>query len=223
MRKRTLVLVLVGMALAALPLSVAALGLDVEAKGGAGIGMGSTTDTSITGSPLLAWDVGVGVDLFLFNAGPANIGVSAGAEYASVSVHEKIANGAGPGVDVEEDQNLNYIYIPFGLVGSIPVGPVNMVVHAGGFAGYFLGGKVTNIKVGGTGGFADQTLDTSKIEQWEFGLHVAAGADVPLTDSISLSPAAQLDMGFTDISKTASSTDTVWSLTVMVGIKYKAM
>jgi len=219
MHKRLVVLILMGAALAALPAAIGALGLDIEAKGGAGIGLGSTDNPNITGSPLLAAGGGVGADVFFFNAGPANIGISAGAEYTYLSVHDEIAALA-----LKEDVQYNFLYIPLALVGSIPVGPVNLVVHVGGFAGYFLSGKATNATLGGSP-LPDTTFDSSNTAQWEFGLHLAAGADIPVMTGISISPAVQFDMGLTDVtnSDTPDYKDTLWSLAVMIGIKYKAM
>ena len=198
-------------------MAAAALGLDIEAKGGAGIGLGSTTSSTITGSPLLAAGGGIGVDVFLFEAGPVNLGIAAGAEYAYLSQHSEDS-----ATTVKEDAQYNYLYVPLSLVGSVPLGPVNLVVHVGGFAGYFLSGKAINITFGGSP-VADATLDTSNTAQWEYGIHVALGADIPLMSGLSIAPAVQLDYGLTDITTTQSSKDTLASLALMVAIKYKAM
>ncbi len=224
MHKRIGVLILVVLAILAMPMAAAALGLDVEAKGGVGIGLGSTNNSSETGSPKLAAGGGVGVDVFLFNAGPVNLGISAGAEYAYLSQGETINNAPPYGLQFLGTPQYNFLYIPFALVGSMPLGPINLVVHAGGFAGYFLSGKVTDSTYGGTS-VPDTTLDSSNTPQWEYGLHLAVGADIPIMKDLSVSPAVQLDWGLSNIDTAAGSTeyDTVASLTVMVGIKYKAL
>jgi len=220
MKKWLVVLVLAALAFAALPMTVAAFGLDVEAKGGAGIGLGSTSSTTETGSPLLAAGGGVGVDVFLFSAGPVDLGIASGAEYTYLSQHS-----SDTATTVKEDAQYNYLYIPVSVVGSIPVGPVSLVVHAGGFAGYFLSGKAINITAGG---FPQPDTDlASYTEQWEFGIHLAAGVDIPIMSGISVSPAVQFDYGLTDVTvdakQTIASKDTLASLAFMVSIKYKAM
>ena len=90
--------------------------------------------------------------------------------------------------------------------------------------GYFLSGKTTNLTIGGAAQ-PDVTLDSTNNELWEYGLHLAAGIDIPVSTGISISPAVQFDMGLTDTSKGDSPNykDTLWSLAVMVGIKFKAM
>jgi len=219
------VLILVGLAMAALPMAVAALGLDVEGKGGAGIGLGSTNNSSETGSPWLAGGGGIGVDVFVFNVGPIDLGLSAGVEYSYLSQHEKISNYAGPGLDFTGTPQYNFVYIPFALVGSLPLGQVRLVLHAGGFAGYFLSGKVTDISITVLGSQPDSTLNGSTTPQWEFGLHFALGADIPIMKDVSVSPAIQFDWGLSNIDTAVGATeyDTVGSLAVMVSIKYKAL
>lgn len=87
-------------------------------------------------------------------------------------------------------------------------------------------GKATNATIGGSP-LADVTFDSSNTVQWELGLHLAAGVDIPVMTGISISPAVQFDMGLTDVTidsaQPSPSKDTLWSLAVMIGIKYKAM
>jgi hypothetical protein len=72
-----------------------------------------------------------------------------------------------------------------------------------------------------------QTLDTSNTNQWEYGLHFTAGTDIALGGSLIIAPALQFDMGLTDttVNSTAAGNfkDTFWSLTLVVGIKYRVI
>jgi hypothetical protein len=232
MRKWHLVLILIGLMTIELPMSAASLGLDVEAKGGAGVALGTTDNPDITGAARLAANGGVGVDLYLVSLGSIDLGISTGVEYSSLTFHSTWSNFQGLGTDQTADSTYGYLNMPIALVGRIPVSPsIQIVARLGGFLGYFLGGstKLTyNPEIpafGLTNG--TQTLDSSNTNQWEYGLHVTAGADISLGGSLTVAPALQFDMGLTDTTVNSAGAgnfkDTFWSLTAIVGIKYKVM
>ena len=223
MRKWLFVLILLGLAALTLPMTVGAFGLDVEAKAGAGIGLGTTDNKNITGAARLAAGGGVGIDLFLLNAGPVTLGLSTGVEYSYLTFHSTDSNYQGYGLNVTTDATYNYITVPIALVGSMPLSSsLRLVMRAGAFIGYFLNGSADL-----TGDVVQTSdLDSSNTEQWQYGLHFTAGADIDLGGNFSVSPALQFDMGLTDTSVNAVAgpyKDTFWSLTAIVGIKYKAM
>jgi hypothetical protein len=185
MRKQLLVAILLGLATIGVPMTAAALGLDVEAKGGAGIGLGTTDNTDIKGAPRLAADGGVGVDVYLFEAGPVTLGVSTGVDYSYLTFHSTWKNlSAGPlgTTDFTSDATYNYINVPIALVGRMPLNPtLRLVARAGAFIGFFLNGTSDNsydhpIPLAGlTNGKAD--LDSGNTIGMEYGLHFTAGVD----------------------------------------------
>jgi hypothetical protein len=229
MRRRLFVLILMSVLVAALPTTAVALGFDVEAKAGAGIGLGSTDNTSITGAPRLAADGGVGIDLYLFNLGGVDVGISTGAEYSYLTFHSVWSNFQGLGIDQTSDATYNYLDFPIALVCSIPLSSsMRLVARAGAFIGYFLSGSANLQYPANVFGLTSgtTTLDSSNTIQMEYGVHATAGADIDLGGGLSVSPAVQLDLGLTDTTVNVpgnSFKDTLWSLTAMVGIKYKVL
>ncbi len=235
------ILILAGFAMLATPLAAGALGLDVEAKGGVGFALGSTDNKDVTGSPRVAAQGGIGADLYLFTAGPVDLGLSTGAEYAYLTTHSTwkdftVPNPFPPPTAFTSDQTTdtryNYLIFPISIVARYPISPsVKLVGHLGGFIGYFLNGKYDlswSPEIPGV--FVDSTnnkADSDVVERMEYGIHAAAGADIAIMPNVSVSPALQLDMGLTDTTPNNASNgdfkDTLWSLTVMVGIKYKAL
>jgi opacity protein-like surface antigen len=215
-----------------LPVTVSGLGLDVEAKAGAGIALGTTNNPNATGSARVAGGGGVGADLYLLNLGPVDLGISVGAEYSYLSFHS-VWTGflTSPfNVDQAADSNYSYLNFPIALLGRIPLTQsISVVVRAGGFLGYFLSGTSTDTYTPDIGQNGAQTLNSNNTYQWEYGLHFTAGTDIALTDSLAIAPALQFDMGLTDTTKPIPAPngtdykDTFWSLTLMVGIKYKVL
>jgi hypothetical protein len=214
-----------------LPMTAVALGLDVEAKAGAGIALGATDNPSATGAVRLAADAGVGVDLFLLSAGSIDLGIAVGAEYSYLTFHSVWTNVPSPpfppGVNQTTDATYNYVNLPISLVCRVPVNEsIQAVIHAGGFIGYFLGGTA-NLTYSSIVPNSTATLDSSNTVLWEYGLHFTAGADIALGGGLALAPAVQFDMGLTDTSVNSAAAgnfkDTFWSLTAMLGIKYKVM
>jgi hypothetical protein len=231
MRKSIFVLLVATCMAVSLPMTAAALGLDVEAKVGAGLALGSTNNPDLTGTPQVAAGGGLGVDFYFVNAGPVDMGIAAGIEYSYLATHSVWKNYGMPANDMTEDAYYNYLIFPVSLVGKVPLAQsVELVIHAGGFLGAFIGGtyKATFSNpffpaYPGTSG----NLDSSNTMGLVGGLHFAAGTDIALGGNFSLSPALQFDMGLSDIdtNNTANGTftNTLWSLTVMVGIKYKVL
>ncbi len=226
MRKTLAVFILLGLVTIAMPMAAAAIGLDVELKGGAGIGLGSTDNKDITGSPRLALNGGGNVDFYLTNLGPGEIGLSVGGEYSHLTFHYTWANKGAPNVDLVQDVTYGYLNIPIGLVYKLPVSDsVKIVVRAGGFVGFFLGGFADGT-YGGTS-IPRTTFDSNTTPSMNYGLHMTAGADIALFSGLALAPAIQFDWGFTDITKNnvtqGDFNDTIWALTVVVGIKYSVL
>jgi hypothetical protein len=226
MRKMLTVLILLGLVAIALPMTAAALGLDVEAKAGAGIGLGSTNNKDITGSPRLAVNGGGNIDFYLASLGPGEIGLSAGGEYSHLTFHYTWANLGGPGVDLVSDVTYGYFNIPIALVYKLPVSDsIKVVVRAGGFIGFFLAGFNDGTFDPG-GPIPRTTLDSSNTIKMNYGLHFTAGTDIALGGGLAVSPAIQFDWGLTDITKNMPGNDfydTLWSLTLVVGIKYSVL
>ena len=227
MRKGLLVLILLSCVAITLPMTAAALGLDVEVKAGLGLAMGSTDNPNITGgSPRIALGGGLGADFYILTLGPVDLGLAASAELSYMANHSTWTNGAGPGIDVTTEGAYNYLIFPVSLVGSVPVAPsTNLVIHAGVFFGYFMGGVANNSFSSPFIPPNSAPLDSSNTNQWETGIHVTAGTDIALRGNLSLAPSLQFDMGLTDITVNnatqGSYKDTLWSLAVMVGLKYK--
>jgi hypothetical protein len=230
MRKWLFIVLLLGLVTIGVPMTAAALGLDVEAKAGAGIGLGTTDNSDITGAARLAADGGIGVDLYLLVVGPVDLGLSTGVDYSYLTFHSTWSNFFGQPTDQTTDATYNYINVPIALVGSMPLNPtLRLVVRAGAFIGYFLNGTADvtyTPELGGpfTNGSVD--LDSSNTIRMEYGLHFTAGVDWDLGGGLAVAPALQFDMGLTDTSKNSTGNDfndTFWSLTLMVGIKYKVL
>jgi hypothetical protein len=229
MLKKLCVLVLVCLAMIAVPMAAVALSLDVEAKGGAGVALGSTDNSSVTGSARLAALGGIGVDLYLLTAGPVDLGISTGVDYSYLTTHSTWTNFQGAGTDQTSDATYNYVNIPIALVGRMPVGPVSLLVRAGAFIGFFLNGKTDLSYSVQFGPFTNgpHTFDSNDVESMNYGLHFTAGADIGLMQNVTLAPAVQFDMGLTDTTpnnvNNGTFKDTLWSLTVVVGIKYNVL
>jgi hypothetical protein len=238
MRKFWLTIVLGGLIALALPLSAGALGMDVEAKVAGGLALGSTTNPDESGSPRAGLAGGVGLDLFLLKAGPVDLGIAVGAEYDYLTFHGVLNNFesalVGPGITQTSDSVYQYLQFPISLVGRIPITQsIDVTLRAGAFIGHFLGGSATLSYNDNPGGIfpTSQTLNSATTIVGEYGLHFTGGADIALSNSLALSPAVQLDMGLTNTQATNPSgapgqypySDTFWSITVTVGIKYKVL
>ena len=238
MHRRLGVLLLAGIAMAALPLAAAALGLDVEAKGGVGFALGSTDNSDVTGIPRVAGQGGISADLYLLTAGPVDLGIAAGAEYAYLTTHSTWKNYGSLGSDQTTDGRYNYLIFPISLVARYPLSQsVQLTAHLGGFIGYFVSGKYDLSWDPQNPGFGlvnstDNKFNSDTTNKTEYGIHATAGADVAIMPNVSVSPALQLDMGLTDNTPNTAAPpagtngdfkDTIWSLTFMVGIKYKAL
>jgi hypothetical protein len=228
MRKTHLVLMLLCVAVIGLPVTVSGLGLDIEAKGGAGVALGATDNPDITGAARLAAGGGVGIDLYLMNAGPVDLGLSTGVEYSYLTFHSAWNNFQFPGEVQTTDATYNYVNVPIALIGSIPIrASIRFVARAGAFIGFFLNGTANNTYSQPPIPNNTATLDSSNTIGMEYGLHFTAGPDINLGGSLSIEPALQFDMGLTDTSVNGGAAgnfkDTFWSLTLMVGIKYKVL
>ena len=228
MRKTLAVLILFGLVAVTLPVAVAAIGLDVEAKAGAGIGLGSTDNKNITGSPRLAVNGGANVDFYLASLGPGELGLSVGGEYSHLTFH--YAESKIPflfGSDLVTDVTYGYFNIPIAFIYKFPVNDsVKVVIRAGGFVGFFLAG-FADVATDPGASLGRTALDSSNTPSMNYGLHFTAGADIGLSNGLALAPAIQFDWGFTDISKDSiqitPSKDTLWALTLVVGIKYSVL
>jgi hypothetical protein len=233
MRKTLAVLILLGLVAITLPMTAAAMGLDVEAKGGAGIGLGSTDNKDISGSPRIAAGGGVGIDFYAVTLGPVDLGLSAGVEYSHSTFHYTWSDFAIPGTDQTADATYGYLNIPVSLVCRLPITEsVQVILRAGGFIGFLEAGYADltydpqNVGFGLVNG--RQTLDKSNSIMTAYGLHFTAGADIALGSGFILAPWIQFDMGLTDNTKNTQPlpgtfNDNLWSLTAMVGIKYKVL
>jgi hypothetical protein len=232
MRKTLAVLILLGLVAFALPMTAAALGLDVEAKAGAGIGLGTTDNPDITGSPRLSAGGGVGLDFYLISLGPVDLGLSAGVEYSHSTFHYTWSNFAFPGEDQTADATYGYLNIPISVVCKLPVtDAIQVILRAGGFIGFFHSGYADltyTVQVPPNLQDGRETLNSDNTIMMAYGLHFTAGADINLGSGFVLAPAIQFDMGLTDITKNTQPLpgtfkDTLWALTVVVGIKYKVL
>jgi hypothetical protein len=213
-------------------MTAAALGLDVEAKAGAGVGLGTTDNSDITGSPRLAAGAGVNVDLYLLSLGSADFGISVGTEYSYLTFHSVESNlpsppFPAPGLDQTTDATYRYVNFPISLVCKVPVNEaIQVTIRGGAFIGVFLGGSA-DLSYSSILPDGSSTLDSDNTIGSEYGLHFTAGADIALGGGLSIAPAIQFDMGLTDTSvnkvQPVSSKDTFWSLTAVVGIKYKVL
>jgi hypothetical protein len=243
MRHFWFTLVLAALLALALPLAAGALSLDVEANGGGGLGLGSTNNPNETGYPLASFQGGIEADLFLVSLGPVDLGLSTGLEYDSMTNHGKVSNEpapppAPPGTlqTIDSDNTYNYLIVPFVITSRIPLSQsLNLSLRAGGFYGFFLGGKANNITSSLGGPSSSANLDSTNTTAALIGLHFSGGVDIRLAGSLFLSPSVIFNMGLTNTtgfpgepfsqsnytfydSKTYS--DSLWSLTLMIGLKY---
>jgi hypothetical protein len=232
MRHLLFTLVLAALVALALPLAAGAIGLDVEAKIAGGLALGSTTNPDESGSPRAGFAGAVGVDLFLLKAGPVDLGVSAGAEYDYLTFYGTLNNFFGfPGLTQTSQSNYSYLYIPIDVVGRIPLTKsLDLTLRAGGFIGHFLGGSTT-LTYNMAGPFpSSATLNSSNTLVGEYGLHFTGEADIALSRALALSPGLQFNMGLTNIQAVNPNglpgaypySDTFWSITATIGIKYTA-
>jgi len=233
MRKILTALILLGLVAIALPMTAAALGLDVEAKGGGGIGLGTTDNSDNSGSPRLAANGGVNIDLYLLNIGPADLGISFGTEYVYLTFHSVEKNLPSPpfpvpGLSLTTDATYRYLDFPLSIVCKVPVNDsLLLTFRAGAFLAYFLGGSADLSYSAILPDSNGNTLDSSNTIRSEYGLHFTAGADISLGSGLFLTPGLQFDMGLTDTSvnsvQPVASKDTFWSLTGILGIKYEIL
>jgi hypothetical protein len=240
MRRTKVLLSLVMAMLLVSALGLSALGLDVELKAGGGLAMGTTDDSNKSGSVRYALDAGLALDLFLLQPRSMAFGISAGAGYANLHFHGVWENYPDPTFSISttqtSDSTYNYLLFPFGLVGKFGLGARSLTVRAGGFVGYFLGGKTdlsyeTPIDPFWHNGTAD--LDSSNTELWMYGLSFYAGLDLFTWGKLSVTPSLQFDMGLSDTTADQeiapgviyppASKDTSWSLTANVGIRYSLL
>jgi hypothetical protein len=222
--------------------------LDVEAKAAGGLALGSTTNPDESGSPRAGALGGVGIDMYLLTVGPVDLGLSVGAEYDYLTFHGVLNNylsgaGFGPGITQTSDSIYNYLDFPVSIVGRFPLSPsVSVTLRAGAFIGHFLGGSST-LSYTNNGapalvyeGFllspanvTSQTLNSSTTLVGEYGLHFTGGVDIAISKTLLLAPALQFDVGLTNTSAVNPATgtgaypysDTFWTLTAAIGIKYK--
>lgn len=233
MRRSFFVVVFAAFMALLVPLSAGALGLDVEANAGAGLGLGSTNNPNNTGSARFAFQGGIETDFFLLNAGPVALGLSTGLEYDNLTNHGTVKQGPSPfTVTFDSDNTYQYLIIPFALTSRIPLSEsILLSLRAGGFYGFFLGGKANNITQTPGGSLPATNLDSTNTPSSLIGLHFSGGVDVGLGGGFFLSPSVIFNMGLTNISGTSSSNytstvdgksyvDSVWSLDLMVGLKY---
>jgi len=230
MRSFWLALVLAASLAVALPLAVSAVGLGVEAKAGGGLALGTTSNPNQTGDVRWGGMGGIDFDVYLLSIGGFDVGASAGAEYSYLTFHGVLSNiSAGPlgTTTLTSDSTYRYVNFPVALVGRMPLSSsMNLSLRAGGFIGYFLGGSSDNsynpqIPLAGlTNGTV--TLDSSTTVQWEYGLHFTGGVDIGLGSGLFFSPSIVFDLGLTNTTNTSGYqySDTFWSLTAMLGIKY---
>jgi len=237
MRHLWFALVLAALVALALPLAAGAISLDVEANAGAGLGLGSTNNPAETGSPRFAFQGGIEGDLFLFRAGPVDLGFSTGLEYDNMTNHGTVNNPAipalgEPAITVDSDNDYVYLIVPFVLTSRIPLSQsMNLTLRAGGFYGFFMGGQATNITYNpAVGGPTSATLNSSNTPPGLLGLHFSGGVDFGLGGGLFLSPSVIFNMGLTNTTGTSMTNytfgngstyvDSLWSLSLLIGIKY---
>ena len=232
MRHFWFTLVLAALIALALPLAAGALSMDIEAKVAGGLALGSTTNPDESGSPRVGFAGGIGADLFLLKAGPVDLGISVGAEYDYLTFRGTLNNFFGiPGLTQTSESNYNYMYIPISLVGRVPLAQsLDLTLRAGAFIGHFLGGSTT-LTYNSPGPFpSSANLDSSNTLIGEYGLHFTGEVDIALSNSLSLSPGLQFDMGLTNIQAVNPNgtpgaypySDTFWSVTATIGVKSTA-
>ena len=219
--------------LVALPLSISALGLDIEAKAGGGLALGWTTNPNQTGTPGPDLVGGVDIDIYPFSFSGVDLGFSVGAEYAYLTNHGSLSISTPFGnTTLKSDASFNYLIVPVAVSSRIPLSSgLDLAFRAGGFIGYFLGGSSTNTYnpeivnlpfISLTNNTT--TLDSSTTVQWMYGLHFTGGADIRLAGNLFLAPSIVFDMGLTNTTGTSGYTysDTLWSISAMIGVKYSA-
>lgn len=237
MRHFWFTMVLAALIALALPLAAGALSMDIEAKVAGGLALGSTTNPDESGSPRVGFAGGIGADLFLLKAGPVDLGISVGAEYDYLTFHGVLNNFAsvafGPGITQTSDSTYVYLQFPISLVGRIPITQsVDVTLRAGAFIGHFMGGSASLSYNTNPLGLlpTSQTLSSITTLVGEYGLHFTGGVDIALSNSFALSPAVQFDMGLTNTQATNPTgapgaypySDTFWSITATIGVKYTA-
>ncbi len=231
MRSFWVSLVLAAFVVLALPLAAGAVGLTVEANAGGGLGLGSTTNPAETGSARLAFQGGIEGDLFLLSAGPVDLGISTGLEYDNLTLHGAVT--LAPGVVSDSDNNYVYLIVPLALTSRIPLSSsVNLSLRAGGFYGFFMGGQSTNIT---NQPVTSETFDSSNTPGALLGLHFSGGADIGLGGGLFVSPSVIFNMGLTNTTGSPIAfnqnnytfpidgktyTDSLWSLSLVIGVKY---
>lgn len=238
MRHFWLTLVLAAAIAVALPLAASAIGLDVEANVGGGLGLGSTNNPSETGSPRAALQGGIEADLFLVNVGPVGLGISTGLEYDNMTNHGTVNYPAippfVPAMTVDSDDNYVYLIVPFVITSRIQLSQsLNLSLRAGGFYGFFLGGQATNITSSLGGPSSSAPLNSSNTPPGLLGLHFSGGVDFGLGGGLFLSPSVIFNMGLTNTTGNSMTnytfangsvyTDSLWSLTLMIGLKYTVL
>jgi hypothetical protein len=239
MRKGFLVMILLGVLIAAVPMMAVALGLDVEAKGGAGVGLGTTNNPAIAGAVQLSGGAGIDFDLYFLKAGPVDLGISLGVDYSYLSFTSTWSGyPSSPFIPFSTTQTAitqyNYINIPLMLAGSIPLNSdLRLVLKAGGFIGWFLGGT-SNLTYATQNAFfgmvnGSTTLNSSTTYIWEGGLNFIGGLDISVANNFAITPQILFNMGLTNTTLpvpypgTPGFNNTFWALTAEVGIKYKVL
>lgn len=247
MRSFWFTLVLAACVALALPVAVGALGLTVEANAGGGLGLGSTNNPNETGSPRAAVQAGLEADLFLLSLGPVDLGIGTGLEYDNMSNYGTVTQvnpgPIGPPPFTQNiDSNNNYVYliVPLVITSRIQLSQgMNLTLSAGGFYGFFMGGQATNVSSSVYGSLPNETFNSSNVPGALLGLHFSGGVDFGLGGGFSLSPLIIFNMGLTNITgfpplpfnqnnytytnngtTFSTYTDSLWSLSLLIGIKY---
>ena len=232
MNKRFCLLLIAALLFMGMPLVVGAIGLDVSVQVGGGAAMGTSDDANKSGKLRWAAGGGLALDIYVLELNKLSVGVSSGADYVLQNYY-----GETTGITIPilpstttrtSESRYNYLNIPFTLVGMLELNEnLSLTVRAGGFAGYFLGGKVDNTYTTEWAPFyvnGEVDLDDTNTEQWQYGLRFAVGMDFLKKGKVTLFPLIQFDMGLTDTSidsmQPRPSKDTFWALTVNVGAKY---
>jgi hypothetical protein len=236
MRRFFLTVVLAGLVALALPFAASALGLDLEANAGAGLGMGYTTNPDETGSPRQVLQGGLEADLFLFKAGPVDLGISTGLEYDNMSNHGTTIEPSYPPPNtqtIDSDNTYVYLVVPFALSSRIPLTKsMTLSLRVGGFYGFFMGGQSYNVTSNLYGSLPSTNL-SSITPAGLLGIHFSGGLDFPLAQKLFLSPSLIFNMGLTNTTGTSMTnytfwngstyTDSLWSLSLMIGLKYSVL
>ncbi len=243
MRSFWVAFVLAAFVVLALPLAAGAVGLDLEVSAGGGLALGSTNNSYETGSPRAALQGGLEANLFLLRVGPVDLGVSTGLEYDNMTNHGTVTEpnpgpiGPPPATQsVTSDSNYVYLIIPLAITSRIPLSQsMNLSLTAGGFYGFFLGGQATNVSSDVYGSLPSTTLNSSNTPGALLGLHFSGGVDFGLGGGFFFSPSIVFNMGLTNITSLPpfpfnqnnytfwngnTYTDSLWSLSLLIGLKY---